>query len=200
MLAATAARAQETTPTVSDTSLGDTSRMRLGLVLSPMPVGTLKSEILGTEVSTDTSFAFAIMPTFDVGLGQFLFVGLAPQFIFNVKGKDDEGSGDDDAARELDLRARVGAIAKVADTVRVFGYVAPGYSIIMAPDKDDGVDNPAGFVLGFAGGALADISPTTYLSGEVGYQLGYQKFDFGGASIDSKSNYLHIGIGIGMRL
>jgi hypothetical protein len=196
MLAGTSALAQETmpetTPTVSDTSLGDTSRMRLGIVLSPMPVGTFKTKVAGTEISDDLKFAFGIMPTFDLGIGQFLFVGLAPQFIFNVKGKDSTG----DAAKELDLRARVGGLAKVADTIRVFGYAAPGYSIIMFPNKPSGVDNPAGLVLGFAAGAMADIAPTTYLSAEIGYQLGFQEAN----SIDSKSNYLHIGVGLGFRI
>src|SRR5687768_745434 len=54
-LAGTTAWAQEampeTTPTVTDTSLGDTSRMRLGIVLSPMPVGTFKTKVAGTEIS-----------------------------------------------------------------------------------------------------------------------------------------------------
>ena len=199
-LMAGAAAAQEPAPVVTDTSLGDSSKMRLGIVLSPMPLGTFKTKALGMEQSTDASFAFGIMPTFDFGIGEFFFVGAAPQFIFNVKGKDKVGGQDPKAAKELDLRVRAGANAKVADTIRVFGYAAPGYSIVMVPDKPDGMDNPAGMVLGFAAGAMADIAPTTYLSAEIGYQLGYQKMDFGGTSIDSKSNYMHVGVGIGFRM
>ena len=191
-----AAQVTEPTPTLAtDTELGDASRMRLGIVLSPMPLGSFKSN----DSSADTAFAFGVMPTFDLGIGQFLFVGLAPQFIFNVKGKDSPDGTD--AAKELDLRARIGANAKVADTIRVFGYAAPGYSIIMMPDKPSGIDNPAGFVLGFAAGALMDIAPTTYLSAELGYQLGYQSMDAPiVGNIDTKSNYMHVGLGIGFRL
>lgn len=178
----------EPTPTVS-AELGDTSKMRLGVVLSPMPLGSFKGQ---PGADGDAKFAFAVMPTFDFGLNQFLFVGLAPQFIFNVQ--QDAATGD--AGQELDLRARVGGIAKVADTVRMFGYVAPGYSIVMRPNKPMGQDNPAGFVLGFAGGAALDLSPTMYLSGELGYQLGYQTAN----DLDFKTNYFHVGLGMGVRL
>jgi hypothetical protein len=130
-------------------------------------------------------------------LNQFLFIGLAPQFIFNVKSDD---SGDSDAAQEVDLRARIGGIAKVADTIRVFGYAAPGYSIVMLPDEFEGIDNPAGFVLGFAAGAAFDLAPSTYLTGEVGYQLGYQSTEFLNNDADFKTNYLHLGVGLGFRL
>ena len=191
------AAAQELTPAVAaDTSLGETSAMRLGVVLSPMPAGTLKGSALGVTAESDTKFAFGVMPTFDFSLNQFLFVGLAPQFIFNVKADE----SDSDAAKELDLRARIGGIAKVADTIRVFGYAAPGYSIIMLPDEADGIDNPAGFVLGFAAGAAFDLAPSTYLSAEIGYQVGYQSTKFLNNDVDFKTNYLHLGVGLGFRL
>ena len=176
------------TPTVSE-ELGDASAMRLGVVLSPMPAGSFKGP---AGASTDASFAFGVMPTFDFGINQFLFAGLAPQFIFNVM--PDGATGD--SATELDLRARVGGVAKVADTVRLFGYAAPGYSIVMFPNKPMGVDNPSGFVLGFAAGSTLDLSPSTYLSGELGYQVGFQAAN----SIDRKTNYFHIGVGVGFRL
>ena len=112
--------------------------------------------------------------------------------------KPDDGDGD--AAKELDLRARIGGIAKVADTIRVFGYAAPGYSIIMLPDEADGIDNPAGFVLGFAAGAAFDLAPSTYLSAEIGYQVGYQSTKFLNNDVDFKTNYLHLGVGLGFRL
>ncbi len=126
------AAAQELTPAVAaDTSLGESSKARLGVVLSPMPAGTFKWSAGPLSGDDDAKFAFAIMPTFDFSLNQFLFIGVAPQYIFNVKPDDSDG----DAASELDLRARIGGIAKVADTIRVFGYAAPGYSIMMLPDE-----------------------------------------------------------------
>ena len=194
LLGSTAA-AQETAVT-SDTSLGEPSSARLGVVLSPMPSGTLKGSFGPFTTESDTKFAFGIMPTLDFSLNQFLFVGVAPQYIFNVNADDRDG----DAASELDLRARIGGIAKIADTVRVFGYAAPGYSIVMLPDDLDGVDNPKGFVLGFAGGAAFDLAPSTYLTAEVGYQIGYQTTEVLNNDEDFKTNYLHLGVGLGFRL
>jgi hypothetical protein len=196
MLGSTAA-AQETAVS-ADTSLGESSSARVGVVLSPMPSGTLKwsGGAFPINGSTDTKFAFGVMPTLDFSLNQFLFVGVAPQYIFNVNADDRDG----DAASELDLRARIGGIAKVADTVRVFGYVAPGYSIVMLPDDFGNVDDPKGFVLGFAGGAAFDLAPSTYLSAEVGYQVGYQTTEVLNADADFKTNYLHLGGGLGFRL
>jgi hypothetical protein len=195
-LVGSTAAAQETAVS-ADTSLGEPSKARIGVVLSPMPSGTLKVEAAGFAGDTDAKFAFGVMPTFDFSLNQFLFVGVAPQYIFNVNGDDFDG----DAASELDLRARIGGIAKVADTVRVFGYLAPGYSILMLPDDGFGnVDDPKGFVLGFAGGAAFDLAPSTYLSAEVGYQVGYQSTEVLNNDVDFKTNYLHLGVGLGFRL
>ena len=116
-----------------------------------------------------------------------LYVGVAPQLILNVKGKDDSSSG-----QELDLFARIMGRYPVADKVQLYGYLAPGFSIIFPPDLP-GVSNPTGFVLGFAGGVSYSITPTLFGSGEVGYQIGFQST--GGS--DLKTRYLHIGFVIG---
>lgn len=185
------------TPTVVG-SLGETSTLRLGVSLAPMPGGKLKVASGSASADSDLAFAFGLAPVLDYSINQFLFVGLAPQYIFNVKGKDSTGS----AGSELDLRVRVGGNAKVADTLMLYGYLAPGYSILMQPDSDkpNGADNPKGFVLAFAAGAMLDFTPTFFGTGELGYQVGYQKTTFAGTDIDVKTNFFHIGIGVGYRL
>jgi hypothetical protein len=184
------------TPTVMG-SLGETSALRLGISLAPMPGGKLKtSSPLGSQ-DVDLAFAFALAPVLDYSINQFLFVGLAPQYIFNVKGKDDTAS----AGSELDLRVRVGGNAKVADTLMLYGYLAPGYSILMRPEESrGGADNAKGFVLGFAAGAMLSFTPVLFGTAELGYQVGYQKSTLAGNDIDAKTNFLHIGIGLGYRL
>jgi hypothetical protein len=193
-----AAQTLEPTPTVMG-SLGETSALRLGVTLAPMPAGKLKGKVntpLGViEGDTDLAFAFALAPVLDYSINQFLFVGLAPQYVFNVKAKD----GGDSAGSELDLRLRVGGNAKVADTLMLYGYLAPGYGIVM-PGGDYNGDNPKGFVLGFAGGAMLDFTPSLFGNAEVGYQVGYQKVSAGGLDSDFKTNYFHVGIGLGYRL
>jgi hypothetical protein len=191
------AQTLEPTPTVMG-SLGETSALRLGITLAPMPTGTLKTGLGDVEKSDSSAFAFAIAPTLDYSINQFVFVGLAPQYIFNVKTKDDSGS----AGSELDLRLRVGGNAKVADTLMLYGYLAPGYGFVMMPDdaKVAGVDNPKGFVLGFAAGAMLDFTPSVFGNAELGYQVGYQKTTAGAVDFKAKTNFLHIGIGLGFRI
>jgi hypothetical protein len=186
-----AAQTLEPTPTVMG-SLGETSALRLGVTLAPMPAGKVKGSA-GSDL--DLAFAFALAPVLDYSINQFLFVGLAPQYVFNVKPKDVDGS----AGSELDLRLRVGGNAKVADTLMLYGYLAPGYGIVMPSDDYKG-DNPKGFVLGFAGGAMLDFTPSLFGNAEVGYQVGYQKANFLGVDTDFKTNYFHVGLGLGYRL
>ena len=189
------AQTLEPTPTVMG-SLGETSALRLGITLAPMPANKVKGSVAGLSGEGDLAFAFALAPTLDYSINQFVFVGLAPQYIFNVKPKD----GDNSAGSELDLRLRVGGNAKIADTLMLYGYLAPGYGIVMPGGDSGGIDNPKGFVLGFAAGAMLDFTPSVFGNAELGYQVGYQKTTASGLDIDFKTNYLHIGIGLGVRI
>jgi hypothetical protein len=179
LLAPVAARAQ--------TPLADpNAKLRLGFNLVPMPIGSIKASFGGLEASADSAFAFGIMPTIDYLFHPYFFAGFAPQLTFNVKGKD---AGD--AAKMLDFLFRVGGNAPVADNIELYGYLAPGYSIII-PSMGD---NATGFVLGFHGGGILDLTPTSFLNLELGYQLGYQKLH----DVSFKVNYFQIGLGGGLR-
>jgi hypothetical protein len=170
------------------------SKMRVGLDLVPMPFGTLKFSGGGMSLSSDTSVAFGLFPFFDYLITPNFFVGVAPQYTFNVKGKDDSGS----AAKEFDILLRVGGGAPVADKIQVYGYLSPGYSIIMTPSGAG--PNPKGFVVGAHVGGMLDLTPTLFLNVELGYQVGFQKASEGGVTVDEKSNYAQIGVGGGVRL
>jgi len=165
------------------------SKLRLGANLVPMPFGSTKFDLgaLG-EAKGDTAFAFGIMPAADYSINQYFFVGFAPQITFNIKGKDSDG----DAGKMLDLLLRVGGNAPVADAIQLYGYAAPGYSWVIPPEGD----SSKGFVVGFHGGVIFDLSPTMFLNGEIGYQLGYQSLH----DLDYKLNYFQIGLGAGARL
>ena len=180
-LFSTAAMAQ--TPLASPTA-----KLRLGLDLVPMPFGSAKAHVQGFgDLSNDTAFAFGIMPTADYLLNQYFFIGFAPQLSFNIKGKDANEAG-----KMLDLLVRVGGNAPIADTVELYGYLAPGYSIVFVPNSD----NSKGFVFGFHGGAIFDLTPTAFLNAELGYQIGFQTYQ----SFDYKLSYFQIGLGGGIRL
>jgi hypothetical protein len=150
-----------------------------------MPVGTITAGI----GSTDAAFAFAIQGFIDVEIVRYLYIGFAPQLILNVKGQDDTGS----AGQELDLFARVMGRYPIASNVQLYGYLAPGFSVIFVPDKAPGFSNPTGFVLGFAGGVSYSITPRLFIAGELGYQWGFQS----SGGTDFKTRYLQIGFVIG---
>ena len=162
----------------------DDSKMRLGVVLVPMPIGSLKSP----GGSVDSAVAFAVMPVFDYLVLPNLFVGVAPSYAFNVKAKDGGG----DASSQIDLLLRVGGGLPLNEKLQLYGYAAPGYSIVRPPEGD----SAKGLVLGLHAGAMFDIATKLFLSGEVGYQLGFQKV----SDVDLKTNYLQIGLGIGKRI
>lgn len=170
------------------------SKLRLGLNVVPMPIGKLTFNAGGISVSSDTAFAFGILPFFDYLLTPNFFIGVGPQYILNVKGKN----GTDSAGKELDLQLRLGGQAPVSDQLDLYGYLSPGYSIIMVPSG--GGPNPKGFELGIHAGAIFNLSPAAFLNGEIGYQLGFQKATYLGVSADEKSSFLQIGLGGGIRL
>lgn len=165
------------------------ARLRLGLNLVPMPFGSFKTTLNSIELSTDTAFAFGLMPAIDYLLTPYFFVGFAPQFTFNVKTKN----GNEDAGNAVDLLLRLGGNAPVADNIELYGYLAPGYSIV---SSSGGGDSATGFALGFHGGAILNISPTVFTNFELGYQLGFQTLN----DFDSKVNYFQIALGVGLRL
>lgn len=167
-------------------------RMRLSFSIVPGPLGSLETNLGGQKVSTDTAVAFGLRPAFDYSINKYLFVGFGPQFLFNVKA--DSGG---DAGKAVDLLLRVGGHAPVADNVQLYGYLAPGYSIYYPPT---GNEDPSGFVLGVAVGALFSINERLFASADIGYQLGYQEATVFGADIDVHLRYLLIGLGIGMKL
>jgi hypothetical protein len=164
------------------------SKLRIGLNVVPMPFGTVKGS--GSMDSADTAFAFGIMPFADYLLTPNMFVGFSPSFTFNVKPSD----GNADAAKEIDLMLRLGGQAPISDVMQLYGYLTPGFSIIMIPNRSE---NAKGFALGIHAGAMYSFSQTVFFNGELGYQIGYQTIS-GGA--DFKVSYMQIALGGGIRL
>lgn len=167
-------------------------RMRLSFSLVPAPVGSFKTNVGNVEVSADAAFAFGLRPAFDYSINDYFFIGASPQFLFNVKGKNDDSSG-----KEFDLLLRVGGHAPVADKIHLYGYLSPGYSVIYPPT---GNNNASGFVLGVTGGAIYSFPGNVFAVADLGYQFGYQKVSTGNFELDLKSSYLLIGLGAGVKL
>jgi hypothetical protein len=164
-------------------------KVRIGAQVELLPTGSLDSE----PDSATPKVAYGVGLTFDYAITRNISIGVAPRMIFNVIDKDANG----DAASQLDLRARVKGHFPIADKIEAYGFVAPGYSIVMLPDSE--LDNPAGLVLAFGAGATYDLTPRMFVSGEVGYQLGFQRTEVLGETVDLGTSYLHVGLGAGAR-
>lgn len=172
-------------------------QVRASLSLVAAPVGSYTVRAFGLSGSDDTELGFAFRPAIDFSLNDYLFIGFAPQYMLNVNTEGFAAAGVD-ASRALDLLARLGAHAPVGEVVHLFGYVAPGYSTIYPPG--DGGDKPDGFVLAASGGALFSLGSRAFLTGELGYQWGFQEITVGGADFDAKLNYLLLSLGLGVKL
>jgi hypothetical protein len=141
LLAAGGAAVAQTEPApAAPTGLRTTpiGRMRLSLSFVLAPVGSLETTApFFGGVSFDTAVAYGFRPAFDYSINEYFFVGFSPQLLLNVKGDGSDG----DAAKALDLLARVGAHAPVAENIHLYGFLSPGYSIIYPPSGDE---DPAG--------------------------------------------------------
>jgi hypothetical protein len=164
--------------------------------------GTMTVEVGPDSADFDLKTAFGVAAAVDYDVLPFLSVGIAPRLFFGVK-PSDEVFENSDAAKILDLRARVTGFHEVAPKLTLFGYFAPGYSLMMsADDSEDGGSDPKGLVVGVGGGANYAVTPQIFVGADVGYQLGFQKgtvVNSEGAEIDADAGirYLTVGLNAG---
>jgi hypothetical protein len=175
---------------------GPSSRLRLSVNLAPLVTGTIGSDLGAFPNDDDADLAFALAPALDYAVNRILFVGLHPQYVFGVKKQKSRG----DATYEINLRARIGAIFPARDKVHLFGYLAPGYSILKPTEDLGDVGRPHGFACAAAIGLLADLTPTVFFSSELGYQRGFQKGDQFGFDYAYETSFVGLGFGVGLRL
>jgi hypothetical protein len=164
--------------------------MKLGVMFSLLPTGTLSS-----TVSNDSVFAMAVAPFFDVGVSPYFAIGLSPQVVFRVKGDGVAG----ESAKEFDLRARLTVRAPVSPGVAAFARLSQGYSIIAlpsAPTASSSQANSTGAVVDFSVGTEVALVPRLFLTVDLGYQVGFQS----SGDSDLKTRYLHIGAGLAIAL
>jgi len=172
----------------------------LGGHLGLSPIGTLKATAKGNgnEISdsVDTATAFELGAQFDLHVLPFLSVGLAPAVLLHVKGQDDT-----DSASELDLPLRVTAGGNVMPQLRIYGFVAPGYTILFPPaDSMGNSDRLSGFMVGFGGGVGFKVAPRFAVTGELGYQFRFpsESRTVGTVPVDLtiQANYLTFALGV----
>jgi hypothetical protein len=130
------------------------------------PLGTLKADAQGAMASADAATALDLGGRVDFSVLPMLSIGFAPTLRLNVKGTNDNDSGS-----QLDLPIRVLVGGSVAPMVRLYGFAAPGYSILFPPSGGGDDNHPSGFMIGFGGGVRYRLAPRFALAGELGYQF-----------------------------
>jgi outer membrane protein with beta-barrel domain len=173
---------------VADPAAGP--KVWIGGHLGLSPIGTLKAEVMGTSNSTDAATAFEIGGRLEFQVAPQVSIGVAPAILFGVKGKDAS-----DSASQLDLPLRIAVGGEVAPQIRLYGFAAPGYSILFPPSSGTGnSDHPSGFMIGFGGGIGFRLAPNFTLAGELGYQFRFwsESATVLGTSIDvsAQDNFL----------
>lgn len=165
--------------------------VRGGASISLLPLGTISFDAPGESDSADTAIAFGINGLIDYAINPAISIGFMPQVLLNVKPEDE-----DESAKQFDLLVRVAGHYPAAPNIDLYGYLAPGYSIISPPDWPDNVDRPKGLIIGFGGGAAYQVAPRTAITGELGYQIGLQGLEENGVAIDLETSYLRVGAGV----
>ncbi|MCK6544595.1 porin family protein [Myxococcota bacterium] len=171
-----------------------------GVDLRLLPAGTI--EMGGDEVtssSVGTAPTFGVTGHVDYAISRYFLVGVMPQVLFGIVTEADAGEPDQSALSQLDLMLRLTGGFDATQALKIYGYVAPGYSILFMYD-DWGYDDPAGFVLAVGAGASYDVGRRMYLSLDLGYQAGFQSLEDAGRTAEVTTSFLTLGLGLGFRL
>jgi hypothetical protein len=166
------------------------AKLWLGGHLGLSPIGTLKAETLGTSASVDAATAFEIGGRAEYQITPLLSIGFAPSIILNVKGKDADNS-----ASQLDLPLRLAVGGEVAPKLRLYGFAAPGYTILFPPSSSSGnTTHPSGFMIGFGGGVGFRVAPRFSVNGELGYQFRFlsETEMVGSQSVDASAQFNYL--------
>ncbi len=161
MIVMTQAYAQEA-------SLAKEPTMNAGVRMMMLPTGSVAVASNGEKQSSTTAFAFGVSPHFDYNLIKYFSVGIGPDFIFNVNGKDSQG----DSSNLINLNARLKGTVPILEALDAYVLVTPGFSVLIRPGERK---SAKGFAMGILGGANYKINRRFGMYMEAGYQLGFQK-------------------------
>ncbi len=171
------------------------SRWRFGLSFLPMGLGKLTTPIGGNPIQGDAALAYGVGLSASLRVIAGFSVGVAPQIISNVNYKVPPPGAAPDAVRETDLMARLAYTFPVVETIGLYVEALPGYSII----TQAGGSSAKGFVVAFDGGADMGITDHIFANLAAGYQLGFQSLTVAGEKVDTRTRYVRVSLGGGVR-
>jgi hypothetical protein len=168
----------------------DSRRFEVGLAFLPMALGKFTFSPGGAPKTVDAAFAYGAGVSASYRVWKGLFVGVAPQYTFNVKDKTTS-----EVAKQLDLLARVAYAYRPVDTIAVYAEVLPGYSMIYPPAGF----TAKGFVIAVGAGVAMDLSDRYFANIGGGYQIGYQNRPENGLTLETRTKYVRVTMGGGVR-
>jgi len=164
---------------------------RAGVELAVLPIGSIGASVGGVSARTDSAAALGVGGVLQLPLGAVFALDLAPRVLFNVKGSDADSS-----ATELDVRARITAGSLVSPGVRVYAALEPGFSALFLPNSTSDTPSPKGLILGFGAGAAFKVMPALWLTGELGYQIGFQSMTVSNTEVGLDTRFFHLTGGV----
>jgi hypothetical protein len=184
------------------------SKMQAGVVLLPMLLGKATGGPSDDTSSSDLAFAYGVGLWFGYNVIPGLSVGIAPQILLNVKGKDSNAK----AEKQYDIMARIAYAYRVMPQLAVYAEVLPGYSLsslemsVTTANGPAKSSKPKGFVIGGGLGAAYDITDMFFANLGVGYQMGFQTMSVPAenpsnpdVSYAAKTRFLRIAVGGGVK-
>jgi hypothetical protein len=165
-------------------------KLQLGVSFLSMALGKYTYVKTTEPESEEAYFAYGLglAGVYEVLPG--LLVGLAPQLTLNVRPKSAA-----DAAKELDVMARVAYAYRLPDGISVYAEVLPGYSMILLKRGA----SPKGLVLAFGAGCAMDLTNRIFASIGAGYQIGFHNQSLGEVTVENRTRYLRVALGGGVR-
>jgi len=171
-------------------------RVRIGLAFLPMGLGKYTSPIGGVPIQGDASLAYGVGLSASYRILAGLSLGVAPQIISNVNYKVNPSPlAAPPAVRETDLMARLAYSFPIVETIDLYVEALPGYSLI----NQAGGTPAKGFVVAFGGGADMGITDRIFANFGAGYQLGFQSLTVAGEKVDTRTRYVRVSLGGGVR-
>jgi hypothetical protein len=168
-------------------------KLQVGLSFVPMGMGKYiySPDAVSAPIKSDAAFAYGVGLSAGYEILPRLVVGVAPQVIFNVKEKAPQVVSS--AVKEYDLLARIAYVLPVVEGTSVYAEVLPGFSVL----TDEANSN--GAVVAFGLGGSMNVSERVFVDLAAGYQVGFQKWSMGPNTFQSRTRFVRVALGGGVR-
>jgi hypothetical protein len=157
-----------------------------------LPAGVVSNANRSDLPPGDIATTVGVSGSAELFIGSSVAVGVNPGMVISLKGGNSRFS-----ATQYDLRGRVRIGKLVDDRFTAHVYGSAGGSWIVSRDDDP---TAAGPIFGFGAGVSQRLEGSTFVTFELGYQVGFQKTSVNSVELDGSSDLFHVAIGIATTL